>query len=362
MAAIALMALALFSCNKKNEPKTEAVLSIRIDDAQLRAVEDAATTGQQTLVTTNVVLTLDNGEQITLDDAAITAAKSATGYEHEVTHVVKTVSLVANGVIDDNTDIKTLQGKALETEIPLAAAATPVTTTTNADKTVYSVTLAPTPAVARLEVSGEIKGQANAAGVNAFDKIEVKEVYVNNYLSTISGNRYMSTTNGVDGFATTNAPQAEMFDAIPAAQYDEFVAGTKVAGYQLFPKKANETASAPDYFDHVVLKIKITYSAEALAAKPELANLTDRYVTIARFMIENTGDLDNGFESGKIYKLNLGELSKDFKTGDDNTPDPDNPDAPDPEPSAKKVLNVKVEPFTWTAVNIKPDVNGGYKK
>ena len=76
-----------------------------------------------------------------------------------------------------------------------------------------------------------------------------------------------------------------------------------------------------------------------------------------------SGDLDaKGFEAGMIYKLDLKELDDVFKTKDDGTPDPNNPDTPDPEPTASKQLVVKVLPFTWTVQNIKPDLNGGYKK
>ena len=364
MVAIAMMALALFSCNKKDEPKNEvAQLSVRINDAELRAMMDPANTGAETAITSNVILTLDNGEQITLDADAIAKAKSADGYKKEVTEVVKTVSLVANGKIENDTNITTLQGKKIATEIALTAPATAVTTTVENGMTTYSVELSPVPAVARLEVAGKIKPEANANGKQAFEDITVEHVYVNNYLSTIAGARHMCVTNGKDGFATTPALEEAMNDEIKAADKAAFEKIEKVAGYYLFPKLATETPSAPDYFDHVILKIKITYTDEALAADGNLANMTDRYVTIARFMKSATGDLDaTGFLAGTIYKLDLNELSKDFKTGDDGTPDPENPDTPDPEPTANKQLVVKVKPYTWTAQNIKPDVNNGYKK
>ncbi len=365
MAAIALMALALFSC-KKDEPKNEvAQLSIRINDAELRAMMDPANTGDQTFITKDVVLTLDDGTQITLTDEEIEKAKSADGYKRPVTEVVKTVSLVANGKITNTTDITTLQDKKIKTEVPLSAPAKNVTTTVKDGMTTYFVELSPVPAVARLEVAGKIKGQENATThKNAFKDISVEQVFVNNYLSTIAGARYMCVTNGENGFAAAPAPQpqTQMNDAIAADVKAAFEGKTKVAGYYLFPKKTSESASAPNYFDHVILKIKITYTPEALAADPTLAQRTDRYVTIARFMKDATGDLDSGFLAGMIYKLDLKELNKNFNTKEDGTPDPDNPDTPDPEPTASKQLVVKVNPFTWTAQNIKPDINGGYKK
>ncbi|MBL6452499.1 MAG: hypothetical protein JNG44_02185 [Porphyromonas sp.] len=373
MAAIAMMALALFSCNKKDEPKNEdAILRIRINDSQLRTLEGSIATGDKTECMTDVVLTLDNGEEITLDATKLAQAKTDEGYKQDVTHVVNTVALTANGKIEATTDITTLQGKIIKTEgiqesdyskvIPLAAEATQVEVSTVGDKTVYTVTLEPKPAVARLEVFGKITPKDNNEGKNAFESITVERVYVNNYLSTIAGTRHMCVTNGKDGFAADPALQDAMNDEIKNAELNDFVAGDKVAGYQLFPKKAAEKAEG-EFFDHVILKLNIKYTQAALDAKPELKDMTQRYVTIVRFMKEQTKDLDGGFEAGMVYKLNLDELSKDFKTGDDGTPDPNNPDTPDPEPNQKKQLVVKVKPYTWTAVNIKPDVDGnGYKK
>ena len=371
MAAIAMMALALFSC-KKDEPKSEdAVLRIRINDSELRALEGSIGTGNKTECMTDVVLTLDNGETIELDATKLAQAKTDDGYTQDVTHVVNTVSLIANGKIETTTDITTLQGKIIKTEgidaadyskvIPLAAEATQVEVSTVGEKTVYTVTLEPKPAVARLEVFGKISPKPNG-DKQAFESITVEHVYVNHYLSTIAGDRYMNVTNGKDGFANDPALEEAMNDAIADTDLADFVAGNKVAGYQLFPKKAAEKAEG-EFFDHVILKLNIKYTQAALNAKPELKDMTQRYVTIVRFMKEQTKDLDGGFEAGMVYKLNLDELSKDFKTGDDGTPDPNNPDTPDPEPNQKKQLVVKVKPYTWKAVNIKPDVDGnGYKK
>ena len=363
MAAIAMMAFALFSCNnKKNEPKCEdAVLRICINDAELRALEAPVAAGTETTCMTDVVLKLDNGTEITLEGQDLADAKDLNkGYQKDINYVVNTVALTANGKITDDTKITSLQGADLKT-VALEAPATAVTATADGEKTVYTVTLEPKPVVARLEVGGKIKPAANG-DKQAFQDITVEHVYINNYLSTRAGARHMCVTNGKDGFAADPALETAMNNEIKAADKDAFEKIEKVAGYQLFPIKKGETPTAPDYFDHVILKIKITYTQAALDADPTLAQKTDRYVTIARFMKDATGDLDGGFLAGVIYKLDLNELSKDFKTGDDGKPDPDNPDTPDPEPNQKKQLIVKVKPYTWTAQTIKPDVDGGYKK
>ena len=364
MAAIAMMALALFSCNKKDEPKNEeAVLKIRINDAELRNLEAPVEAGIVTECLTDVVLTLDNGQKITLTGADLEAAKNA-GYTKDIDYVVNTVALTANGLIAANTEIKDLQKADLK-KVALEAPAKQVKTTVSAEKTVYEVTLEPKPVVARLEVGGKIEPVKNeTTNKSAFESIVVEHVYINNYLPTRAGDRHMSVSNGKDGFDLTAGKPAlvtEMHDAI--TDQTKFEKKELIAGYQLFPKKEDETAAKPNYFDHVVLKIKITYTQEALAADKTLAQKTDRYVTIARFMKEATGDLDaKGFEAGVIYKLDLKELNGAFKTTNEGTPDPNNPDTPDPEPSQKKQLVVKVVPYTWTAQNIKPDQNDGYKK
>lgn len=361
MAAIAMMALALFSCNKKNEPKTDAVLRICINDAELRALEAPVAAGTVTECLKDVVLTMDNGKTITLTDTELADAKDLQkGYKKDIDYIVNTVALTANAVIDNTTNITTLQGADL-TKVALEAPATAVTTSTDGDKTVYTVTLEPKPVVARLEVGGKIKPAPNG-DKQAFEDITVEHVYVNNYLSTRAGDRHMCKTNGKDGFAADPALETEMNDAIEAGDKEAFEKIEKVAGYQLFPKKADENPTAPEYFDHVVLKIKITYTAAALKADPTLAQKTTRFVTIARFMKDATGDLDGGFLAGVIYKLDLNELSKDFTTTDEGTPNPNNPDTPDPEPNQKKQLIVKVKPYEWKAQNIKPDITNGYKK
>lgn len=363
MAAIAMMALALFSCNKKDEPKNEeAVLRICINDAELRNLEAPVEAGTVTECLKDVVLTMDNGQTITLTDTELADAKDLDkGYQKDIDYVVNTVALTANATVSETTEIKDLQ-KADLTKVALEAPATKVKATSDGQKTIYTVTLEPKPVVARLEVGGKIVGQANANGKQAFKSITVEHVYINNYLSTRNGARYMNVTNGENNFAASPALVAEMNDAIAAEKQDDFKANKLVAGYQIFPVKKGEEATKPEYFDHVVLKLNIEYTPEALAADKTLAQKTTRFVTIARFMMAATGDLDAGFQAGVIYKLNLGELSKDFNTAEDGTPDPNNPDTPDPEPNQKKQLVVKVKPYKWEAKNIKPDVNNGYKK
>ena len=369
--AIALMALTLFACKKQEPKQTEAtVLSLRIDDAELRAIEDQINAGATTEITSNVTISLNNGTGRTykLSDQQIEQAKSAQGCRLEVTDVVTSVDLVANAVVTDDTNIADWQGKggeAFKKQIPLTATTSTITTTTEGDKTVYKAELTPVPPFARLEVFGKIEPKANDNGKKAFESIEVKAVYINNYLDTRNAaKRYFTGHNAsLNGFETattaTSSPlKPQMYDEIKATDKDAFETGTKAAAYQLFPKKT--TGEKADVSDHVILKLAIKYSTDAIA-KGFPAGEQIRYVTIKKFKTDakvsgkppvNIPALR--FNVGTIYKLDLKGLNDHFKTNDDGTPDPNNPDTTEPESKGKKELQLIVKPCTWTSQNILP--------
>ena len=360
MAAIAMMALALFSCkNKNNEPSVEAsALSLRINDSELRALEPAIAGDTETNITKDVTIKLFPSErEIHLSEDQIREAKTATGTRIKVGETVTHVSIVnANAEITDATEITDWQSKAgkFTTDIPLTAPKTAVDTPTkDGDDIIYSVTLSPVPAFARLEVFGKIKGQENATShKNAFDDISVEAVYINNYLLTRNATKRYFTAGENKAFAATPELKGAMMDDNVATQQADFEAGKVVAGYQLFPKNTKETIG-DELCDHVILKLNIKYSAAAQAAG--LPATATRFVTITQFMKATTGDLKS-FEAGNIYKLDLKELNEHFKTSEDGTPDPSNPDKEDPEQKGDKILVVKVIAYKWTAVNIKPDL------
>lgn len=370
MAAIAMMALALFSCNKKDEPKKAeaAALNIHISDATLRALEGTVAVDTETGVTSDVVLTLHpSGRQITMSNDDISAAKSTDGKTYDVGEVVTKVSLTANYKVSPEPEITAFQGQqeTFTTTMPLEAKATNVTVGTDpqdSKTTIYSVTLEPKPIVARVEVAGDIMAGLNNAGLpknnsqkTAYKSIKVEQVYINNYLLTRNAENRTYIKGQAGNFAST--PDTKMCDEIKEAKQADFKAKKLVAGYQLFPIKENEAASEHSYYDHIILRLTVTYDTEVAKGYP--TEPQTRYVTMVRFMKENTGDLKS-FEAGTIYKLGLEELTKDFTTDDNGNPT--GPDTPNPEQEGKMLLNVKVKPYKWETVNIKPDVNGGYKK
>ncbi|KXB37307.1 hypothetical protein HMPREF1869_00445 [Bacteroidales bacterium KA00251] len=368
--AIAMMALSLFACKKQEPKKTEAaVLSLRIDDAQLRAIEAQITDGTTTTITENVKVILNNGagRTYTLTPDQIAAAKTLPdGCKFEVTDAVTAVTLIANAEVKDDTSITTWQGKGavFQTAIPLTATTTDITSTTSNGKITYKADLTPKPAFARLEVFGKIEPKANDNGKKAFESIEVKEVYINNYLDTRkAAKRYFTDHNAsLDGFetaTTTNSKplKPQMKDVV--TDKAAFESGAKAAAYQLFPKKDGESATVSD---HVILKLGIKYSTDAKAnGFPDGEQI--RYVTIKKFKTgaRPSGKLDPNlpalkFSVGTIYKLNLNGLNDHFKTKEDGTPDPNNPDTTEPESKGKKELQLIVRPCRWTAQNILPQL------
>lgn len=372
--AIALMALTLFACKKQEPKQTEdAVLSLRIDDAELRAIEGQIDNGTTTTITKDVKVILNGGagRTYTLTPDQIAAAKTAQGCKFEVTDVVTSVDLVANAEVTNDTNIADWQGKggdAFKTDIPLTATTTNITSTTSSDgKITYKAELTPVPPFARLEVFGKITPKVNAKGKSAFESIEVKEVYINNYLDTRNAaKRYFTDHNAsLNGFETattaTSSPlKAQMKDEIKATDKTAFEAGTKAAAYQLFPKKT--TGEKADVSDHVILKLAIKYSTDAIA-KGFPAGEQIRYVTIKKFKTDakvsgkppvNVPALR--FNVGTIYKLDLKGLNDHFKTNEDGTPDPSNPDTTEPESKGKKELQLIVKPCTWTSQNILPEL------
>ena len=371
MAAIATMALTLFaSCNKKDEPQKDvSSICIRLNETALRAFEDPIADGTLSKVTDNVKVIINDGAQkLTLTPADIEAAKSTTGCRKAIKVVPTKVAVIANAETDGK-DINTFQklgaftdemnpdnnkNMTFDTKIPLYGETTTITKGKDGDVITFTANVEVKPALARLEIAGEIKGQPNSKNENAYSSISVEEVYINNY-RTIGGNpgrTYIKANQDLNGFAKAVDPL--MMDVIDGEYHSDFCQKKYVAGYQLFPETPEELAASTlpkDFYNHVILKVNVTYGEQKGRITRPLYTETG-YVTIRSFMTAATGDL-KGFEAGTIYNLDLADLSKYFKT--DENLDPENPVTPEPEPD-KKALIVTVKAVPWTAKNIKPDI------
>ena len=375
MAAIATMALTLFaSCNKKDEPKKEvSKMTIRIDESALRSLE-APVPGGTTTAFESIKVIVNDGEVVkNLNADEIAEAASTDGHTFPVLSKPIKVVVEANAYEADP-EITTLQGVAkvdatynpanaadkialFSKKIPLIGSTTTIegpTTPAGTNDKVYKATVKPTPEVARIEVCGKIVGQKNAdTNKNAFKNIDVEAVYMNNYLNKkADAARYFTPSDGNTAFKVDEKPlKAEMNDAIAAGMKQNFEEKNVAAAYQIFPS----TKSGETDFDHIILKVKIQYDTDVV--KNRTQEYEEGYVTIVKYKDKAASSAIAKFEAGKIYKLDLAELSAHFKTDKDGNPD--TPVTPDPEHDGSNKLTVVVETFTWTAVDITPD---GFKK
>lgn len=373
MAAAALAAIALLASCKDDKSGLDNNLAnkmtLRVDPSALRSME-APVPGGTAATFASLKIIVNGGEVVeNLDAAKITKATSTEGYTFAVKSKPVKVVVEANGYVADP-EIATLQGVApvdasydpttgkdaqkaiFSKKITLIGSTTTIegpTTPAGSKDKVYTATVKPTPDVARVEVAGKIVGQANADGKNAFKNIDVEAVYMNNYLNKkADAARYFTPSDGNTAFAGTPELKAEMNDAIAADMKQKFEEKNVAAAYQIFPTKSGETD-----FDHIILKVKVQYDLSVVNNRTQ--EFEEGYVTIVKY--KNGADALTGFEAGKIYKLDLAELNAHFKTDDEGNPD--TPVTPDPEHDGANKLTVKVETFTWEAVNITPD---GFKK
>lgn len=375
MAAAALAAIALLASCKDDKSGLDNNLAnkmtLRVDPSALRSME-APVPGGTAATFASLKIIVNGGEVVEeLTDAnKIAKAASAEGYTFTIKSKPTKVVVEANTYVADP-EITTLQGVAtVPTDYDPANAADQIAIfakkialigtaegaaitgpVKDGQDNVYTATVKPTPDVARIEVAGKIVGQKNAtSGLNAFKNIDVEAVYVNNYLmKKADADRYLTPSDGNTSFKEDEKPlKAEMNDAIVAGMKANFEAKKVAAAYQLFPTKSGETE-----FDHIILKVKLQYDLKVV--KNRTQEFEEGYVTIVKY--KDDAAALTGFAAGKIYKLDLATLSEHFKTDDKGNPD--TPVTPDPEHDGSNKLTVKVETFTWEAVNITPD---GFKK
>ena len=373
MAAIATMALTLFaSCNKKDEPKKEiSSICIRLNETALRGFENPIAEGTESKITDNVKVIVNDGALVfNLNQTDIDEAKSTTGWRKAIKVIPTKVAVIANGDTKDK-DINTFQGLGgftdpewdenplnkkgtFDTKIPLYGETTTITKGKDGDVITFTANVEVKPALARLEIAGEIKGQPNSKNENAYSSITVREVYINNYrtIGGKPGRTYIKANQDLNGFDKPVDPL--MMDQIQGDFHRDFAAKKLVAGYQLFPETPEELVADPlpkEFYTHVILKVEVAYAQQKGRVIRDYYTETG-YVTIRSFMTNATGDL-KGFQAGTIYKLDIADLSKYFIT--DENLDPETPITPEPEPD-QKALIVKVTPVAWKAQNIKPDI------
>ena len=343
MAAIASVVIALFaSCSTdKKEPVDVHVnvnaMTIRISGTELtRAFADPIPDGTVPQID-KVTVSINNGAlRYTLEGDDLRRALTPAGYRVPVTDPVTEVTLTANG--RENSNVTQFQRSTVL--MTATATGTDIVATVNpkdSEKVTYSVNLSLKPLMARLEVFGKIE-----ALNPAWDRFEIEEVYMNNYLVTYEGKRHNAKGSDI----VKKRLRQKMYDKVPrdVDSQTAFQNGTKVIAYHLFPLTEKERAAAtpPLYFDHLILKIKAVPADPSQKAK-------EGYLTIRSFYENTKGDL-KGFEAGKIYKFDLATLSDMFNATD-------LPITKTPESGSSHSMALRTNSIPWTPNNATPRLN-----
>lgn len=343
MAAIASVVIALFaSCSTdKKEPVDVHVnvnaMTIRISGTELtRAFADPIPDGTVPQID-KVTVSINNGAlSYTLEGDSLQRALTPAGYRVPVTDPVTEVTLTANG--SESSNVTQFQGSTVL--MTATATGTDIVATVNpkdSEKVTYSVNLSLKPLMARLEVFGKIE-----ALNPAWDRFEIEEVYMNNYLVNYEGKRHNAKGSDI----VKKRLRQKMYDKVPrdVDSQTAFQNGTKVIAYHLFPLTEKERAAAtpPLYFDHLILKIKAVPADPSQKAK-------EGYLTIRSFYENTKGDL-KGFEAGKIYKFDLATLSDMFNATD-------LPITKTPESGSSHSMALRTNSIPWTPNNATPRLN-----
>ena len=344
MAAIASVVIALFaSCSTDKKEPVDVhvnVMAIRISRTELtRAFADPIPDGTVPQID-KVTVSINNGAlRYTLEGDDLRRALTPAGYRVPVTDPVTEVTLTANG--RENSNVTQFQRSTVL--MTATATGTDIVATVNpkdSEKVTYSVNLSLKPLMARLEVFGKIE-----ALNPAWDRFEIEEVYVNNYLLKYEDKDKRFYSKGSD-IAAKKRLRRQMYDIVPrdVDAQTAFQNGTKVIAYHLFPLTEKERAAAtPElYFDHLILKIKAVPADPSQKAK-------EGYLTIHSFYENTKGDL-KGFEAGKIYKFDLATLSDMFNATD-------LPITKTPESGSPHSMALRTNPIPWTPNNATPSLN-----
>lgn len=325
---LTLAAASIAACSNDKEEeitgqKKDLIIEFNLPETvNTRAVENPVSNGTSPTLE-NIVLNFDGGTPpVTLAKSDLELGNKATVQVNDQTRNV--TSMIANSVTGVNiSDIHTYQSKSLITEIPLYAGNTAISD--------GSVALSPKAYVARIEILG---GKDITPASSSYSKIQVTDVYINNYYKsyTLGAATGTSTVKVAEAaWATTYKAGNPMYNTITTSDWN-----SKCAAYQIFP--ANTAATLPE------ITLKLSYTKKGVP--------TVGYLTIRKFKKGNA-DL-TAMEAGKIYKLDVSTIGSLFKE-EPGTGDPTDPTDPTPgKPKADLAITVTVT--AWIAENITPNI------
>ena len=279
------------------------------------------------------------------------------------------------------------------------------------------VTLQPVPNVARLEISGNIEvpleSQENTVKwiidnkmktytqsqtdyswlptpedlmLRSISDVTIRGIYVNNYKETpnvanADRTRLTDDNYNLDGKVWTghNDAMHTLFGALNETNdYAKKMTTGKVDAYQIYPGKDTD----PEALDHIIVAVDYKVHTRVGHFNYKVYNATEkkdvyactgvedrgvqtktRFITIRKFLVTDTESLVS-FDAGKIYRINLKDLSPLFSTntnpgikGTDDieeiTPRPERTD----ERPEEETNTIPVSVVDWTHININTELD-----
>ena len=302
-------------------------------------------------------------------------------------------------------------------KVPYVAPVTDVETDlNNAERLI--VTLQPVPNVARLEISGNIEVPLESQEstvkwiidnkmktytqsqtdyswlpmpedlmLRSISDVTIRGIYVNNYKETpnvanADRTRLTDDNYNLDGKVWTghNDAMHTLFGALNETNdYAKKMTTGKVDAYQIYPGKATDD---PEALDHIIVAVDYKVHTRVGHFNYKVYNATEkkdvyactgvedrgvqtktRFITIRKFLVTDTESLVS-FDAGKIYRINLKDLSPLFSTntnpGIKNTGEikeiAPRPERTDERPE-EETNTIPVSVVDWTHININTELD-----
>lgn len=279
------------------------------------------------------------------------------------------------------------------------------------------VTLQPVPNVARLEISGNIEvpleSQENTVKwiidnkmktytqsqtdyswlptpedlmLRSISDVTIRGIYVNNYKETpnvanADRTRLTDDNYNLDGKVWTghNDAMHTLFGALNETNdYAKKMTTGKVDAYQIYPGKDTD----PEALDHIIVAVDYKVRTRVGHFNYKVYNATEkkdvyactgvedrgvqtktRFITIRKFLVTDTESLVS-FDAGKIYRINLKDLSPLFSTNtnpgikgtDDIKVIAPRPERTDERPE-EETNTIPVSVVDWTHININTELD-----
>lgn len=285
-----------------------------------------------------------------------------------------------------------------------------------ADQNKLTVTLQPVPNVARLEISGNIEVPTESQEstvqwiiknrmksytddqteyswlptpedlmLRTISDVTIRGIYINNYKNTPGDTKpriFLTDENWTTGkWKNHNAKMHTLFDALDGANpYSKVMTAGKVDAYQIYP--GGTTADKAEALDHIIVAVDYkvrtqvghfnykVYNAKegkdvyaCTSVEDRGVQTKTRFITIRKFLVTDDESLVS-FDAGKIYRINLKDLSPLFSTntnpGIKGTEDIEviapRPERTDERPE-EETNTIPVSVVDWTHININTELD-----